>query len=137
MIRFSIFRARSHDFRRKLVDNFSRVLERNLVRRLFLVVLLANILSWVLAFFFYRRLDDALAVLHYNIDFGIDLVGEPFRLLALPAFLSIISLADFIFLLVFSRKQSFRFVATFIAGSLTLICFLVFLAYIALYLINF
>lgn len=137
MARFSSFGSRFHHFKYRTRDDFSRLLERDIVKKLAWGILGANILSWILAILLSKRLKDSLAVLHYNIDFGIDLVGEPWRLLALPAFLSIITLADLVFLLVFSRKQSFRFVAMFIAGSLSFICFLVLLAFIALYSINF
>lgn len=137
MARFSSFGSRFHHFKHRTSDDFSRLLERDIVKNLAWVILGANILSWILAILLSRRLKDSLAVLHYNIDFGIDLVGEPWRLLMLPGFLSIVTLADLIFLLVFSRKQSFRFVAMFVAGSLSFICFLVFLTFIALYSINF
>ncbi|MFA5155395.1 MAG: hypothetical protein WC453_03085 [Patescibacteria group bacterium] len=47
-------------------------------------ILVLQALAWLESLFIYRNLGDKLLVLHYNVDFGIDLVGAPGQIFWYP-----------------------------------------------------
>jgi len=51
-----------------------------------LVTILINILSWVGVYFLVKAIGTNLAVLHYNVVFGVDLVGDANQFYNLPLF---------------------------------------------------
>lgn len=71
--------------------------------------LLLNLAGWFLTFALRRALGDELAVLHYNITFGIDRIGETVSLFEMP----LAGLAILIFNLIlssFSRQKAERLI---------------------------
>ncbi len=88
----------SHWFRSSLRILFSDLL----VRRIFIVASAANLLSWLAAFLLARSINQELAVLHYNVVFGVDLIGPAYRLYSIPA----VGLAIVAFNLLFASSVS-------------------------------
>lgn len=52
----------------------------------FLAFLVVQSLAWWQAEFIYRQLAGSVLVLHYNVDFGIDLVGDPAQVFGYPLY---------------------------------------------------
>ena len=48
------------------------------------IILLINLLTWVGSYFLNTLIGDNLAVLHYNVAFGVDLVGSAKKLYLTP-----------------------------------------------------
>jgi len=93
--------------------------------------------SWLQAVFIYNHLSGELLVLHYNIDFGIDLVGPPARIFLYPLFgLGIFTLNWFL-AATLHRRQYFRLFANLLLTAALLFALLISLALMFVYLINF
>ncbi len=100
-----------------------------------LATFIVNIILWVSAFFIYNLADHGLVILHYNIDFGIDLIGQPREFFILPIFgLMVIIINSWIAMFI-GRKG--RFSAHLLLGSALLVnCLLGFILFL-LFNINF
>jgi len=94
-----------------------------------------NILNWIVAYYIVANASSNLIILHYNVDFGADLIGEIERIYTIPIVGLIIILINLILVFTFHKKGGF------IANSLLLSALIgnVFLliALGALYLVNF
>lgn len=99
--------------------------------------LFLNLLNWALLFLLYRRLGGGLAVLHYNIDFGIDLIGASWKIFIGALMGSIFLLFDFFFLLFLIKNKNFKFFAQLLLSFLLVALFLLLAGTFAIYLINF
>lgn len=102
-----------------------------------LVVLGLNLLNWTVSFLLYRSLGDELTVLHYNIDFGIDLVGHRGELFINPSLGLILIVLNMILLLFFARHKHFKFISYLLWNAAALANFFLLLSVLAVYLINF
>ncbi len=104
--------------------------------RVYLAVLLGlNLLDWLAAYAINKNVSQNLIVLHYNIDFGVNLIGDAKRIYLIPLLGLIIILINFILLAVIHRQSKF-IVHLLLSGAIFANLFL--LAGLAsLYLINF
>lgn len=104
--------------------------------RVYLAVLLGlNSLNWIAAYAINKNVSQNLIVLHYNIDFGVNLIGGAKRVYLIPLLGLIIILINFILLVIIHRQGKF-IVHLLMAGAILANLFL--LAGLAsLYLINF
>ncbi len=102
-----------------------------------LVVLGLNLLNWGFSFLLYRSLGDELTVLHYNVDFGIDLVGHRGELFINPSLGLILIVLNLILLLFFARHKHFKFISYLLWNAAALANFFLLLSVLAVYLINF
>jgi hypothetical protein len=75
------------------------------------ILILQNISLWVFVWLFSHRVGDSLAILHFNVDFGIDLAGDAHRLFSIPALGSFISVFNFLLLFFFLKNSNFKFIA--------------------------
>jgi len=100
------------------------------------IALLFNLLSWLLAIIIYRSLADSLAILHYNIIFGIDKIGEPISLFQLPFIgLMLIVVNFFVSVLLVRKREQTPGHFLLLTGILTNL--ILFVAIYLLYIINF
>lgn len=98
---------------------------------------LLQAVAWWQAFFIYRNLAGGLLVLHYNVDFGIDLVGDPIRIFVYPLIGLGILVFNFIVAATFNHYQEAKvFNHLCLAGAALFNAFLL-LAVLSIYLINF
>jgi len=99
--------------------------------------LFLNILAWVAVTFIYKGLAQDLAVLHYNVDFGIDLIGSRTQLFLNPSIGLIFILLDLMVMLALAKSRDFKFLAHLLGATAILINILLILSIISVYLINF
>lgn len=106
--------------------------------RYYLVALiLAQIIAWLESVFIYRNLSGDLLILHYNVDFGVDLVGMPARIFTYPLIgLGVIALNLALAAASHNQKDFRAFVHFLLAAALVFGLFLN-LALLFVYLINF
>ncbi len=98
---------------------------------------LFQILAWLQAVFIYKHLSGELLVLHYNIDFGIDLVGAPWHIFLYPLYGLGILAFNWIMAAVLHRRQYFRLFANILLTAAELFLMFISLALMFIYLINF
>jgi len=104
--------------------------------RVELIILMVGLaLNWLLALIIKTNLKQELAALHYNIIFGIDLLGSPTEIYLLPLASTLMSLFNLVLILFFHRQDKFLS-KLLLATSLVINGFII-LAVYSIYLINF
>lgn len=104
--------------------------------RIYLLSLLAlNIINWLLAFYVNNNVSQNLVVLHYNVNLGVNLIGDAKDIYIIPtlglAFIAI----NFLLLLNIFRKN--KFLIHLLLGFSVLISLFLIAGTIAIYSVNF
>lgn len=66
-----------------------------------------NLLAWLTALFIYRQSEDAVIALHHTVYFGINLIGEPYKVFALPLLGISVVIANTLFASLVRREGDF------------------------------
>jgi hypothetical protein len=102
----------------------------------FLLALAVNIVTWIFVGSISRLLTDNLAILHYNVTFGIDRIGNASDLYGIALVgLSLIVL-NFIIAIIIGHKRE-RFLSIILMAMTTLVNLFLLLALYLIYLVNF
>lgn len=106
--------------------------------RLYLLIALAwQIIAWFQARFIFKNLSGDLLVLHYNVDYGTDLVSAPNQIFYYPAGDLLVILINLILCLALYRQRDFKLFANLLLGGVALFGIFLNLALLSIYLINF
>lgn len=136
-MRYSKWYNQVHVWRSQLAGTFSDIISFRPNRLYLLGTIVLQAVSWWLASYIYRHLSSTLLVLHYNVDFGIDWVGDPKLVFYLPLFGILAAIIALIWLLLLGSGKHFRLQAHYLLGG-TFLANLGWLAALVLvYLINF
>jgi hypothetical protein len=121
---------------RSLLNNFYRPLQ---VKIFFSLFALLNIFLWLFSYYIYNNVTQDRLVLHYNVDIGIDLIGDKHDIFLIPIISLFFIFINNIFLLFFFKKRIFDFKFIFYFNSIFLLITQVFLllSILTIYLINF
>lgn len=103
----------------------------------FSIIIFWQILAWLQAWFIRHQLSGNILVLHYNVDFGIDLVGDPSQIYLYPLLGLGVFLANLIFLAIFYKEKNFKILSHFLLGAAAIFGLFLSIALLAIYLINF
>lgn len=101
------------------------------------LIILGQVIAWFQAWFIRRSLSGDIIVLHYNVDFGVDLVASPNQIYFYPALGLAVFVFNLIILVVFHKEKYFKTLAHFLLGAATLFGVFLSIALLAVYLINF
>ncbi|MFA4940978.1 MAG: hypothetical protein WC582_00035 [Patescibacteria group bacterium] len=137
MLDLSKFSEYFYYLRQKFSVVFSFLSGFLFIRLYFIILLGFNLFVWLLVYLINGSVSQDLVVLHYNVDFGVDLIGEVKRLFIIPVLSLIIILANEILLFAFYRRKDFKFLAHLFLGASLLVNLFLLIALGAIYLINF
>lgn len=101
------------------------------------LVLFFQAFSWLFSYYIFKNLTGSLLVLHYNVDFGINWIGDPYKIFYFPAVSLLIFLSSLIMILVFGPSKNFRFQSDLLMLSALLSNLGMISALLLVYLINF
>jgi hypothetical protein len=102
-----------------------------------LIIIILNLAIWLSTRYIAKAIGSELIALHYNVDFGINLIGEATKIYIIPFLGLIIILINLVLLNIVSRHKDRKFLAHILFLS-ALISNLILLAGLAsIYLINF
>jgi hypothetical protein len=121
----------------KIAYGFSEVFGLLFVKIYLAILILQNISLWVFVWLFSRQIGSSLAILHFNVDFGIDLVGDARKLMTIPLLGLFITLFNFLLLFVFVKNSNFKFIAHLLLASAFLVNVFLSLALGPIYWMNF
>lgn len=107
------------------------------IRIFFFFIFLINILLWLGAYLMYKKIGQSIAVLHYNVDFGIDLIDNKSYFFVIPLLGLFFILFNITILLILVKKDDFKFLAYFLLSFLSLFNILLIFSLFSIYLINF
>jgi len=134
---YSSFYGRLYNIRKSISAAFMSIF-RFFPARVYLIIIAAlQAIAWLQAFFIQRNLNGDFLVLHYNVDFGVDLVGNPSRIYYYSSLGLLILLVNLIFAAVLRRhKDGHVFIHLFL-GTAVLFNALLNLALLSIYFVNF
>jgi len=121
----------------EILYRFTEVFESLYVKIYLGFFALLNLTIWGFTWLFYNQVKGGLIVLHYNTDFGVDLIGEPRNLFIIPMLGLLIGIFNFLLLLFFVKNNNFKILANIILSVSLLANIFLSLALGPLYLINF
>jgi hypothetical protein len=126
-----------NNFWSSLAMSLRGVLSWAFIRIYLIIGLILNLFTWLGAVYIYKNIAQDLTVLHYNIDFGIDLIGNRSLIFANPILGLFFLFINFILLLFFYRHKHLNFLAHLLLGIATLANLILIVAVITVYIINF
>lgn len=125
------------NFRQHTVQAFKSLWRDHFARFYLLITLFWQIIAWFQARFIFKNLTGDLLVLHYNVDYGTDLVSDPNRIFYYPLGGLVVLLINLIICLLFYRHKDFKLFVNLLLGGIALFSIFLNLALLAIYLINF
>ena len=106
--------------------------------RLYLFVFLFwQIIAWLQARFIYNNLSGDLLVLHYNVEFGTDLISNPGQIFYYPLAALLALIVNLTICLILYRNKDFKLFVNLLLGGIALFSIFMNLALLSIYLINF
>ena len=102
-----------------------------LINLFFVVSLFAGALE------IFTNFKEEILVLHYNIDFGVDWIGEKRLVFNFAIVGAVIFIIDLLTLLLVSKRHDYKFLSLFIWGGLTVCEAFLIAAMFSIYLVNF
>jgi hypothetical protein len=121
----------------KISYDLSEVFGLFFVRIYLIILLLQNLSIWGFVWLFARRVGDTMAILHFTVDFGIDLVGDAQRLFVVPVLSLFVSFLNFLLLFVFLKNKNFKLIAHLLLASALMVNVFLSLALGPIYWMNF
>ena len=105
------------------------------VRIYLIAILILNLLNWLTAFIINKNVSQDLIFLHYNVTFGVNLIGSVKKVYVIPFLGFVIILINFV-LLIFIHKQG-KFITHLLLSTALLANLFLLAAVVSVYLINF
>lgn len=102
-----------------------------------LALALFQVLAWWGAYYIYSSLTGDILVLHYNVDFGIDLIGPPTRIFYYPLFELGIIVLNIALAASFYRHKDFRVFSHLLLGAAIYFSMILSTVLFFIYFINF
>jgi hypothetical protein len=116
---------------------FKRVFFNKHLRIYTIINLLLTVLAFVFAWYLYQNISSDLIVLHYNVLFGIDKVGNPQEIFVLPLLSLAVFILNTLLSISFFRKKHFNFLSHLLPISSLLVSIIAIFSLLSLYLVNF
>ena len=133
---YSHFYNLGFDFKEQTFKALNSLWRHRPARLYLLLILIWQIISWFQARFIFKNLNSDLLVLHYNIDYGTDLVGASSNIFYYPLIGLAALVINLIICLVFYKNKDFKLFVNLLLGGLALFSILLNLALLSIYLIN-
>jgi len=94
-------------FRQELKEGIAEIVSFYHVKIYLILLLVLNLLIWFFSYRISSKASQDLVILHYNVDFGVDLVGNIRQIYIIPLLGVIIFFANFFLLLIVERDKKF------------------------------
>jgi NADH:ubiquinone oxidoreductase subunit 6 (subunit J) len=126
-------------------ERFGSLLSLFYVRIYLIIILGLNSLNWFFVYVININIaEQDSVILHYNVDFGIDLIGNVRQIYIIPSIGLVIVLFNLILLffayrknIVPERRDADKFLANLLLGSALFVNFILLFSVASIYLINF
>ncbi|MDO9399137.1 MAG: hypothetical protein Q7T79_00400 [bacterium] len=121
--------------RKNLTDICWHLLSFLYIRVYLIIALVLNIFNWVFVYYISSIISQNLVILHYNVNFGVNLIGDISKMYIIPAvglFFILLNL-----LLIINIYKENKFVIHLLLVSSIVVNLFLLMSVMALYLINF
>lgn len=117
------------------------MLKLQYIRIYLLLILAVNLFIWLIAYFIYININHSstnnnLIILHYNTDFGIDLIGNIKKIFIFPLISIIIAFINVFLTSLFTKHKHGKFIAHLLLLICVIISLFLSLSLMSIYLIN-
>jgi hypothetical protein len=102
-----------------------------------LALFLLNLFLWLFAYSIFIKSNQSLIFLHYNVDFGVSLIGEAQKVFVLPILGLVIFLFNLLISSSFAKSRDFKFFSHLLLGSAVMAHIFLAFSLASIYLINF
>ncbi|QQG52673.1 MAG: hypothetical protein HY931_00350 [Candidatus Falkowbacteria bacterium] len=134
---YSNFYARFYTFLQLSGAAFKRIFKFNFAKVYAGLIIFLQVLAWLQTISIYRRLTGDFTILHYNIDFGVDLIGRPQSIFYYPLLGLGVALLNIVLTAILARRREARLIIHFLMGAALAFAVFLSLALLALNFINF
>ncbi|NLZ74763.1 hypothetical protein GX917_02630 [Candidatus Falkowbacteria bacterium] len=134
---YSSFYARFYSILENIKQSFSAIFRLTASRIYLALMVFWQVLAWLQAWFIYRSLSTELVILHYNINFGIDLVADRAQIYLYPLLGLVVSLVNLIILASLRKDNNFKIFVHYFLGAANVFGAFLCIALLSVYLINF
>ena len=124
------------NFKERTGSAFSGLWHYRPARLYLLLTIIWQIIAWFQARFIFKNLSSDLLVLHYNVEFGTDLISQPNQIFYYPFGLLLFILLNLIICLLFYRHKDFKLFIDLLVGGAALFSIFINLALLSIYLIR-
>lgn len=124
-----------HLSRARLAEAVLYLIGFGFVRFYLLFLFSLNIINWFLANYVNKHVSQSLVVLHYNVNLGVNLIGDVRDIYIIPTLGLVFIVINFLLLLNFYRRS--RFLIHLLLGFSVLINLSLIASTVSIYLINF
>lgn len=120
----------------KIIQISVKIYGMKYVRYFSVGIILSNLLNWIFSYLINLKSgEDAIIFLHYNVDFGVNLIGDNAKIYNIPLLgLFVVILNMVIFLITFKESKFIHYIL-FLSGIL--VNFILFVSLLLIYLLNF
>lgn len=134
---YSAFYARFFDFTSRIKEAFAEVFKLRASFFYLAGFVFWQIAAWAQASLIKMNLSGDLVVLHYNVDFGIDLVANPSAVFFYPVLSLVVFVVNLLILLFLSQNKNLKILIHYLLAAAVLFGALISLVLLSIYLINF
>lgn len=134
---YSNFYARTYTALQVSGKALSQVWKFRPARTYLAFILLLQAAAWFIAIAAYRHVSGSLLILHYNINFGADLIGAPEQIFYFSATALVVTIFNVVLVAFWSKRKDFRTLVHMMLSASVLINLLLVMALAAIYTINF
>ncbi len=121
--KFSELKSIFHFKRADIKDDLAEIWQDVKIRIFILSALFINLINWLISIFINIQMKEEIIALHYNIYFGISLIGDSKQVYLMPGLGLIIIIANLLFVYIIKREDNF-FIYLFAAASVLVNVFL-------------
>ncbi len=101
------------------------------------ILILANFFLWIIAYNIFNRVSQDLIVLHYNVDFGVNLIGSVKTIFTIPLLGLMIIIFNFFIVLFFQHSKYFKFLSHLLLAPAIMAHLFLLASLASIYLVNF
>lgn len=137
MIKLSKIFILFYSFKKNFVDAIFFLFSFFYARIYFFILICLNLLLWLGAYYINVNVSQDLVVLHYNVDFGVNLIGNVKEIFIIPFLSLVIIFINGALVLFLCRNEYFKFIIHLILCTGIIINLFLLASLASIYLINF
>ncbi len=123
--------------KQQFIDNLLFVISFFYIRLYLIIIFGFNVFLWLLVYSIKINVSQELIVLHYNVNFGVDMIGEVGRLYVIPLLYLMIIVFNILIIFSIVKYKYFKFIAHILLLTSLVVGIFLLIALAFIYLVNF
>ncbi|MFH1428086.1 MAG: hypothetical protein ABIG60_06225 [Patescibacteria group bacterium] len=118
-------------------SGFKEIINFFYVRIYLIIIIGLNLFLWLVSYLIKINVSQELIILHYNIDFGVDLIGSVNKIYIIPLLSLIILIINVILISNLVKHKFFKFITHLLLAACIMVDLFLLISLASIYLINF